>query len=153
MYSQKLNGPGLKYEVGVCIKTGKIIWLNGPFVGSKSDGRIFRDKLSTLLCIDEAVEVDHGYSGDDKMKIPSLGFNSKERKMKSNARAQHEAVNGRLKQFGVLTTHFRHMKPSKEEMMRKHGMCFNAVAVITQLKFIAGESIFEDGLVYDVNYF
>ena len=153
MYSHKLNGPGVKYEVGVCIKTGKIIWINGPFVGSKSDGKIFRDDLSTLLCIDEAVEVDHGYAGDDKMKIPSIGFSSKERKMKSNVRAQHEAVNGRLKQFGVLTTHFRHMKPGKEEMMRKHGMCFNAVAVITQLKFIAGESIFEDGLLYDVNYF
>ena len=106
-----------------------------------------------LLCVDEAVEVDHGCKGDDEMKTPSLGFNGEETKTKSNARAQHEAVNGRLKQFGVLTAHFRHMKPSKEEMMRKHGMCFNAVAVITQLEFIAGESIFEDGLVHDVNCF
>ena len=28
---QKLNGPGLKYELGVCIKTGRILWLNVPF--------------------------------------------------------------------------------------------------------------------------
>ena len=74
--------------------------------------------------------------------------------MKSNARAQQEAVNGRLKHFNVLTTHFRHMKPNREGMMKKHGMCFNAVAVITQMKFTIGkECIWEDGLEYDVNYF
>ena len=82
MRLQKLNDPGLKCEVGVCIKTGKTIWPNGPFVGSESDGRIFRDKLSMPLCVDEAVEIDHGHKGNDKMKMPSLGFNSKERKMK-----------------------------------------------------------------------
>ena len=154
MFSHKLNGPGVKYEVGVCLKTARIVWVNGPFVGSKSDGKIFRDGLGALLCDDECVEVDKGYRGDDKMMTPEIGFTSAKRKMKSNARAQHEAVNGRLKHFSVLTTHFRHMKPSKEEMLRKHKICFNAVAVITQLKFIVGgESIFEAGLVYDVNYF
>ena len=154
MYSHKLNGPGLKYEVAVCLKTGRIVWINGPFAGSKNDGTIFREGLSRLLHEDEAVEVDKGYAGDDKMKLPGMGKDSKERKMKSNARAQQEAVNGRLKQFNVLPTHSRHMKPNKEGMMRKHGMCFNAVAVITQLKFtLGGESIFADGLEYDVHYF
>ena len=130
------------------------MWINGPFAGSKNDGTIFREGLGTLLHEDEAVEVDQGYAGDNKMKLPGMGKDSKERKMKSNTRAQQEAVNGRLKQFNVLTTHFRHMKPNKEGMMRKHGMCFNAVAVITQLKFIlGGESIFADGLEYDVHYF
>ena len=154
LYSHKLNGPGLKYEVGVCLATGRIVWINGPFVGSKHDGTIFRNGLSPLLHDDEAVEVDRGYGGDNKMKTPSMGINSKERKMKSNARAQQEAVNGRLKQFNILTTHFRHMKPNREGMMKKHGMCFNAVAVITQMKFTIGnECIWKDGLEYDVNYF
>ena len=76
------------------------------------------------------------------MKNPSVGMNSKERKKKSIARAQHEAVNGRLKQFGVLTTHFRHMKPNREGMMEKHKTCFAAVAVITQLKFMHGMKTF-----------
>ena len=153
MFSHKLNGPGLKYEVAVCLKTAKIVWINGPFEGSKNDGTIFRQGLSTLLYPEEAVEVDRGYLGDDKMKGPSMGMNSRKRKMKSNARAQHEIVNGRLKQFGILTTHFRHMKPNKDGMLERHGMCFNAVAVITQLKFMNGEKIWEDGLDYDVHYF
>ena len=155
MYSHKLNRPCLKYEVGVCLKTGNIVWTSGPFVGSKNDGAIFREGLSKLLYDEEAVEVDGGYGGDKKMKPPMMGMDSKERKMKSIARAQHEAVNGRLKQFNVLTCHFRHTtKPNRDGMMKKHGMCFNAVAVITQLKLTSGvESIFEDGLEYDVNYF
>eukprot|EP00536_Pseudo-nitzschia_multiseries_P000808 jgi/Psemu1/1811/gm1.1811_g len=126
MYSHKLNGPGIKYEVGVCLKTGWIVWINGPFVGSENDATIFKEGLSTLLHDDEGVEVDRGYKGDDKMKLPGIGVTSKQRKMKANARAQHET---------------------------KHGMCFNAVAVITQLKFASGETTFDDGLEYDVNYF
>ena len=152
MYSHKLNGPGLKYEVAVCLKTGHIVWINGPFVASVNDGTIFREGLSGLLFDEEAVEVDGGYKGDDKMKLPSMGINSSKRKMKSNVRAQHEAINGRLKQFGVLTTHFRHL-PNKEDMMEKHGKCFKAVAVIVQLRLMLGEKIFEDGVDYDVNYF
>ena len=153
MFSHKFNGPGLKYEVAVCLKTGEIVWTSGPFVGSKNDGAIFREGLSRLLHDEEAVEVDNGYGGDNKMKTPRVGIDSKERKTKSIARAQHEAVNGRLKQFNVLTCHFRHTKPNKREMMKKHGLCFDAVAVITQLKLTSGERIFEDGLEYDVNYF
>ena len=153
MYSVKMNGPGLKYEVGVCLKTSWIVWINGPFTGAENDATIFKNGLSTKLHEEEAVEADRGYKGDDKLKLPGMAITSKERKMKSNARAQHEAVNGRLKQFNVLTTHFRHMKPNREGMMRKHGMCFNAVAVITQLKFIGGASIWEDGLEYNVHYF
>eukprot|EP00536_Pseudo-nitzschia_multiseries_P018369 jgi/Psemu1/55253/gm1.55253_g len=131
MYSHKLNGPGIKYKVGVCLKTGWIVRINGPFVGSANDATIFKERLSTLLQDDEGVEVDWGYKGDDKMKLPDMGMTSKQRKMKANARAQHETA----------------------EMMQKHGMCFNAVAVITQLKFASGETTFDDGLEYDVNYF
>eukprot|EP00536_Pseudo-nitzschia_multiseries_P000036 jgi/Psemu1/138/gm1.138_g len=86
--------------------------------------------LSNILHDDEAVEVDRGYRGDDKMKLPYMGFTRIEKKMKSNARAQHETG-----------------------MMQKQKICFKAVAVITQLNFASGETTFEDGLEYDVNYF
>lgn len=153
MYSHKFNGPAVKYELAVCLKTAMIVWINGPFLGSKHDNTIFKEGLSQLLFDEEAVEADRGYEGDNKLKTPSMGQHSVDRKMKSNARAQHEAVNGRLKQFNVLTTHFRHMKPNREGMMQKHKMCFFAVAVITQLKFMGGMTIFEEGLEYDVEYF
>eukprot|EP00536_Pseudo-nitzschia_multiseries_P016972 jgi/Psemu1/48718/gm1.48718_g len=140
----------VKYEVGFCLKTGWIVWINGPFVGSKNDGTIFKKGLSNLLHDNEAVEVDRGYRGDDKMKLPDMGFTRIERKMKSNTWSQHETVNGRLKIFNILTSHFWHMKPNRQGMMQKHKICFEAVAVITQLKFVSGETTFEDGLEYDI---
>jgi hypothetical protein len=42
-YSYKFNGPGLRYEVALCILTGDIVWVNGPFEpGKYSDLAIFR---------------------------------------------------------------------------------------------------------------
>ena len=34
-YSHKFAKAGLHYEVGVCIQTGLIVWINGPFVAGK----------------------------------------------------------------------------------------------------------------------
>ena len=66
-------------------------------------------------------------------------------------RGRHANVNGRLKHSNVLCTSFHHSaERDREEMFFKHGMCFAAVAVIIQLKFENGESLF--GADYDVHY-
>ena len=31
LFSHKFKGAGLRYEVGVCIQTGFIVWISGPF--------------------------------------------------------------------------------------------------------------------------
>jgi len=145
-YSQKFNGPGVKYEVGVCINSGRIVWVNGPFVASTSDVTMFKETLVHLLTDDEGVEDDAGYKGHDKLKGPTVATTSVGRKMKSQVRGRHENVNSRLKIFNVLNIPFRHTNP-RDKMMEKHGYCFNAIAVITELKFQNGDS-----LIYDVNY-
>ena len=150
MFSHKFNGPGLKYEVAVCIKTGFIVWTNGPFKAGTPDQTIFNNALSHEIGDNEIVEVDGGYVGTMKGRMPTQGIDSKERKQKSIARGRHEIVNGRLKQFSVLTTHFRHMGKNTEEMMQKHKLCFDAVTVVTQLKFDAGMKTFD--VEYDVDY-
>ena len=41
-YSPKFKGAGLRYELGVCIQTGDIVWINGPFCpGNWNDVEIF----------------------------------------------------------------------------------------------------------------
>jgi hypothetical protein len=54
-YSEKMNGPGVKYEVGVCVQTGMIVWFNGPFVASTNDDTIFMNELAHLLCENEVL--------------------------------------------------------------------------------------------------
>ena len=68
--------------------------------------QFFRNWLTHLLCDDEAVEVDSGYRGDVKMKEPLMACATKMCKEKSQVQGRHENVNGRMKQFDVLTTHF-----------------------------------------------
>jgi hypothetical protein len=63
-FSKKLNGAGVKYEVGVCIQTGDILWVNGPFKAGKwHDIMVYLRNLKGLLHPGEMVEADRGYRG------------------------------------------------------------------------------------------
>jgi len=84
MYSKKHNGPGIKYEIGVCIRTGHIVWINGPFkAGELNDLGVFELELQRQLEDWEMVEVDSGYLGNAKCKVPAQGIDTQERKDKS----------------------------------------------------------------------
>ena len=152
IFSQKLNGPGLKYEVGVCIKTAHIVWTNGPFKAGKADSTIFsEDGLLNALADEECIEVDAGYQGNDKLKNPYIADSKFHRIPKSRLIPRHENVNKRLKQFAVLDQVFRHPLGQRENEAGKleypkHKICFDAVAVITQLSFEF------EGELYDVDY-
>jgi hypothetical protein len=152
-YSQKINGPGVKYEVGICITTSHIVWFNGPFPAGENDATIFAETLGPMLCDDEGAEVDGGYMGNKKMKNPTVAKSRKDRKEKSVVRGRHEIHNSRLKIYNVFNVAFRHTGKHgerDEELLRKHGLCGNAVAIITQLGYLNGEKIFD--VDYGVEY-
>jgi hypothetical protein len=45
-----VNGPGLRYEIAICIQTGEPVWINGPFpCGSWPDLIIARNALVDAL--------------------------------------------------------------------------------------------------------
>ena len=46
-HSHKFNGPGLRYEVAICMLTGCTVWIMGPFpCGDWPDIEIFRFALN-----------------------------------------------------------------------------------------------------------
>ena len=144
IFSEKLNGPGLKYEVGVAIQTCDIVWINGPFKAGRPDKTIFKeDGLKAALCEDERVEVDRGYNGDDCLMNPDVAQSRDDRIQKGQVRGRHEIVNGRLKNFSIINDVFR---TTGAKMFEKHGLAFGAVAVIVQLGFEL------HGHLYDVEY-
>ena len=64
-YSFKFKKSGLWYEVGICIKTGWIVWINGPYEpGIYNDLQFFRNLLKSFLGKGERVEADDGYIGE-----------------------------------------------------------------------------------------
>ena len=126
-FSHKFRGPGVRYEVGVNIQNGWIVWCNGPYpYGEWSDIKIARHTIVDLLQEDEMCVADGGYrDGYEHFETPT-GLNNYDQRMKKLARARHETVNKRIKQFKVLSEQFRHP-------LEKHGICFRACANLTQL--------------------
>jgi hypothetical protein len=60
--------------------------------------------------------------------------------MQNWVRSRHKSLNGRLKNWVILTSLYRH------DLM-KHGNVFWAIAVITQISINVGEKLFEVGTV------
>lgn len=130
-YSHKFHGPGLRYEVGLALRTGEIAWVHGPFAcGEWPDLKIFKSSLDNQLIEGEKVIADGGYQ--DPACVQTIAGAADAVKF---LRAQHEAVNGRLKRFSVLSSRFRHNKDL-------HCSCFFAVANIVQLELTMGYSTF-----------
>lgn len=128
-YFHKFNGPGLRYEVGICIPTGLIVWIYGPCVCRVwSDITTFCHHMINGLLPWELVEADSSYRGQ-----PNAIHHKKEANIsgwqytcKSRVRAQHEMINSWLKRFRILSETFR-------DDICLYGPVFGAVALITQL--------------------
>ena len=125
-YSFKFRKQGLKYEVGVCIRTGHIVWVNGPFPCATHDFSVANQAVVGALEEGEELEADLGYVGDFRINTPNEFGPQDLELMKSRARHRHETVNARLKLFDVLKKPFRHD-------LQLHSEYFRAIAVITQI--------------------
>ena len=101
----------LRYEVGIDILAGNLVWVGGPYpAGAWPDIKIFYNELAHLLEPGERVEADNGYVGHpDKIKCPNNDCNPVEKlAMQARVRSRHETFNGRLKFWGILGQKFRH---------------------------------------------
>ena len=135
-YSHKFKGPGLRYEVGVCIRTGDICWYYGPHPASMHDLTIFRNKLKHLLPHWERVLGDSGYEGENRCLTARDRVSKANGRFMGIARARHETINSLFKDWQCLKQVWRHDRS-------KHGLAFQCVAVITQLNFDAGDRPFQ----------
>ena len=78
-YSHKFKYSAVRYEVGLSILKGDIVWINGPFpAGLYPDINIFRENLKGALDEDERVVADDGYIGEAPgyVKCPAKTFQS-----------------------------------------------------------------------------
>ena len=124
---------------GLNILAGNLEWTQGPYPASKyTNITIFNKVLHNFLELGKRVEADEGYRGHpDKIKCLGNDTNPAEnRGMQGRARARHKMLNGRLKNWGILSQVFRHH-------ITTHGDVFRACAVVTQLTIQDGEPLFE----------
>lgn len=127
-FSQKYRKAAYRYEIAVCIQTGDIVWINGPFkAGRWPDINIFRRTLKGKLLPHEMVEADMGYM-DPKCRHSCIVVSRNDARAKAACMARHESVNGDLKNFGCLAHVWRHP-------LEKHVIAFEACVVLTQIKY------------------
>ena len=141
-YSHKFKKSGLRYEVALCILTGDIVWINGPYeCGKWPDIEIFRNSLVSQLAPNERVEADDGYIGEhpQHVKCPKGIANPFETEyMQQRARNRQETVNNCFKFWGALKQVWRNP-------IVLHGDAFRAIAIVTQVAINSGERLFEVG--------
>jgi DDE superfamily endonuclease len=134
-FSHKFHGAGLRYEVGVCIQTGWIVWKNGPYpCGSYPDLTIARDWLHKELQPGEMYVADRGYRDPEGNTLIPTGFAGPLESMMSNTRARHENINARIKNFKILKTPFRNA-------LEKHYLCFHSIINMIQLEIETGHPV------------
>ena len=138
---KKIGRAGLRYEIGVSIIQGDVVWCNGPFpAGLWTDWKIFKEGgLLSNLDENERVEADDGYAAGDPQwcKTRSSVYHPPAgRGIRNTVRARHETVNKRIKQFGALSIKYRHD-------ILKHSTVVKAAVVLTQLSIDQGEKLFD----------
>jgi hypothetical protein len=126
-YSHKLNASRLRYEIGVCIQTAMIVWVNGPYpAGCWPDLRIFRHRFMHALAMHKWVVADKGYRDGFQFVIPKGYGPYWFQDMTAKVTARHETVNNRFKRFKVLSMPFRHA-------LSMHELTFAAIACVVQV--------------------
>lgn len=133
-------GSAIRYEVAVCILSGELVWVNGPYEpGIWNDISIFRNALLSELDEGERGEADDGYRGEAPryIKCPaSIGSVEQMEAQSAFVRRRHETINKRFKQWGILKQVYR-------GDIAKHGQVFRLVAIVTQLAIENGEPLFQ----------
>jgi hypothetical protein len=126
-YSHKFKGPGLRYELGVAIATGWIVWINGPFpCGSWPDLKIARHGIQLYMDPGEKYIADGGYRDGQQFGRTPTGLNNEQQRLEGILRARHETVNGRFKCWAALNGTFRHD-------VHLHKKVFFSIANIVQI--------------------
>ena len=136
-FSYKFRAPGIRYEVGIALQSGNIVWLSPGYPASSHDISIFREGLKYVLkdCGEMAV-ADQGYQGEPfQIELPHEGPRQW-RRFKAEARSRHETCNNRFKKWAVLGNRFRH-----DAIF--HTYCFTAVAVLTELGIQNGHPLYQ----------
>ncbi len=132
--SHKFKGPGVRYEIGLCIKTGEIVWAYGGFpCGAWPDLKLARDLYLHSINLGEKTIADDGY-GDRDYFIYPRAYPHINRYLKK-VMSRHETINHRIRQFFVLHGIFRHD-------LSLHPICFHAVINLTQLSIESGEYLY-----------
>ena len=127
LFSHKLNGPGLAYELALDLFRSKLVWVNGPFKAGHSDRQIYKQALRSRIPQGKKVVADGGYASKrmPELATPNALDPDDLLTFKARARMRQESFHSKVKKFDCLKNPFRHSAD-------RHRTCFIAACVIVQ---------------------
>jgi DDE superfamily endonuclease len=142
-YSHKFNAAGVTYELGIAVRSNRLVWIKGPFPASQHDVTTFRSPmdpeqgLKAKIPDGKRAVGDSGYRGEpSKIAITREGDSKAVKHFKARVKSRHETFNARLKSFNVLATAFRHG-------FEQHQKAFESVCICVQYDIESGHGLFE----------
>ncbi len=142
-YSHKFNAAAVSYELGIAVRSNRLVWVSGPFPASRHDITTFQSEenpesgLKVLIPDGKRAIGDSGYKGEPKkIAVTRPGDSSEVKKFKGGVKSRHETFNARLKSFNVLDVAFRHG-------FEKHKQVFETVCLCIQYDIENGNGLFE----------
>ncbi|CAJ1953841.1 unnamed protein product [Cylindrotheca closterium] len=133
------------YELGICLSTGRLLWMRGPYPAGTSDITVARTGglVEELRRRGQKAIGDRGYNGEQKqISTPNAHDNKGVSLFKRRALMRQENFNGMIKRFNVTSHCFRHSEERFE-------LAFEAVCVICQYK-VENETPLYDVLIQQV---
>lgn len=146
-YDHKSNSAGVTYELGIAIRSSRLVWVRGPFPASQHDLTTFRGgkkqgpkdptALQFQLGPGQRGVGDSGYQGEpNKVTTTRDGHSTELKKWLARVKARHETFNTRLKFYKSLEHRFRHG-------FQQHQIVMEAVCVAVQYDMENGNPLFE----------
>jgi hypothetical protein len=145
-HTHKFKHCGCKFQLAISIWKSRVIAMDGPYRGGKSDNKIFLETLEEKIPVGKLVIADRGYRMLDKTKEKKLSMprstdSALLNNFKSRARARQECFNGRMKKFAVLSgEYFRH-GGGADKGREFYGIVIEAVVVILQYQMDNGREL------------
>lgn len=141
-YSHKTNSAGVTYELGIAIRSNRLVWIKGPFPASRHDITTFRSPddpvngLKAQIPEHKRAIGDSGYKGEPKITVTRAGDSREVKHFKGRVKSRHETFNSRLKSFKILDSTFRHG-------FEQHQKAFESVCICVQYDIENGHGLFE----------
>lgn len=106
-FSSRINGPAMRYEIGLSLRTGQIVWVNGGYpCGEVDDLTLAKKAYVQAVQEGEKTMAGNAYTDSPYFIVPKSHPRLAEQFQM--AEELHNTVQNAFRQWAVLRTSFRH---------------------------------------------
>ena len=136
-FSHKFNGPAIRYEIGISLRTSDIVWaFGGVKPGDFPDLELARSCVVDMIDDGELIVADNGYNDSWVFLNDRKGSYEPQDTAIRQYLARHESVNKRIRDFKILSDKYK-------GKLSFHPRIFHACVNLVQIQIENGNELAE----------